>query len=89
MIKVKDFSYTSNHIKSSHKSQFLFNWRIEDLENLDSIVLIGFNPKIESAVLNSRILWGVNHRGLKVYKIGSADDLNYPYEHLGNTNEIL
>ena len=57
----------------------MFNRRIEEIEDLDSIVLIGFNPKSESPVLNSRILRGVNHRNLKVYKIGSADDLNYPY----------
>lgn len=56
---------------------------------MDSIVLVGFNPKMESPVLNSRILRGVNHRGLKIYKIGAADDLNYDYTHLGNTNEIL
>jgi NADH dehydrogenase/NADH:ubiquinone oxidoreductase subunit G len=51
---------------------------------MDAIVLVGFNPKMESPVLNARILRGVNHRGLKVYKIGSADDLNYDYTHLGN-----
>lgn len=47
------------------------------MDDLDCLILIGFNPKTESPVLNTRILRGVNHRGLKVYKIGSADDLNY------------
>lgn len=56
---------------------------------MDSIILVGFNPKMESPVLNSRILRGVNHRGVKVYKVGAADDLNYDYTHLGNSNEIF
>ncbi len=86
---VNDFSYTKNHIKSKSKDHFLFNRRIEEIEELDSIVLVGFNPKIESPVLNSWILWGVNHRGLKVYKIGAADDLNYDFTHLGNTNGVI
>ena len=85
----KDFSYAHNHIKSKEKDHFLFNRRIEELEDLDSVILIGFNPKIESPVLNARILKGVNHRGLRVFKIGSADDLNYDYKHLGNSIDIL
>lgn len=56
---------------------------------MDAIILVGFNPKLESPLLNSRILRGVNHRNLKVYKIGTADDLNYPYIHLDNSNKIL
>lgn len=56
---------------------------------MDSIILVGFNPKMESPVLNSRILRGVNHRGVKVYKVGAADDLNYDYTHLGNSNKIF
>jgi NADH dehydrogenase/NADH:ubiquinone oxidoreductase subunit G len=89
ILKVKDFSYAKSHIKSTQRDHFLFNRRIEEFEEMDTIVLVGFNPKLESPVLNSRILRGVNHRGMKVYKIGAADDLNYDYTHLGNNYEIL
>lgn len=53
------------------------------------MVLVGFNPKLESPLLNARILRGVRHNGLKVHKIGPQEDLNYEYSHLGNTTDIV
>lgn len=51
-------------------------------------MLVGFNPKLESPVFNARILKTVK-RGLKVYKIGPAEDLTYDYIHLGNSIKDL
>lgn len=65
------------------------NRKIEEFEELDALVLVGCDPKLESPVLNARILRNVRHNGLKVFKIGSPDNLNYPYIHLGNSTNVL
>jgi len=58
------------------------NRTISEIEDLDCLVLVGCNPKLESPVLNSRILKAVKN-GLKVFKIGANDNLNYEYTHIG------
>jgi NADH dehydrogenase/NADH:ubiquinone oxidoreductase subunit G len=50
---------------------------------------VGTNPKSEAPVFNARIRKAVGKNNLKVGVIGSAVDLNYNYEHLGNTTNIL
>lgn len=39
---------------------------------------------MESPVFNARIMKCVKN-GLKVFKVGAKDDLNFNYTHLGNT----
>lgn len=51
--------------------------------------MVGVNPRTEAPVLNSRILKTVNKNKTKVYVIGSAADLTYPYEHLGSNASVL
>lgn len=76
-------------IKGTQRSDYLFNRSIPEIEELDVLVLVGCNPKLESPVLNARILKAVKHRGLKVYKIGASEDLNYEYVHLGNSTSTV
>ena len=56
---------------------------------MDNLVLVGFNPRLESPLLNARILKAVRHKNLKVHKIGPAEDLTYDYNHLGSSVSIL
>lgn len=44
---------------------------------------------MESPVLNSRILKGINNNKTKVYSIGTPADLTYAYTHLGNSATTL
>ena len=59
------------------------------MEELDHLILIGCNLKLQSPVLNARILKAVKHKGLTVHKIGPAEDLTYNYNHLGNTTDVV
>ena len=65
------------------------NSRIRGVEDCDLLLLIGTNPKIEAPVLNARIRKAVGRNDTKVGLIGSATDLTYDYEHLGNTTKTL
>lgn len=55
-INCNSFGYNFFPIESIEKEDYLFNRKIEEIEELDGLVLVGFNPKLESPVLNSRIL---------------------------------
>lgn len=79
-----DFAYSSYPIKGFQREDYLLNRTITEIEELDTLFLVGFNPKLESPVFNARILKCVK-RGMKVFKIGAAEDLNYNYEHLGTS----
>ena len=65
------------------------NSRITGIDETDLLIIIGTNPKVESPVLNARIRKAVNINGLDVALIGSAPNLTYDYQHLGNTTEVL
>ena len=76
-------------LKGKQRNDYLFNRSIPEIEEMDVLVLVGCNPKVESPVLNARILKAVRHKGLKVYKIGSADELTYNYTHLGTSTKTI
>ena len=92
-LNCENFGYSPYPLQGNHRSSYLLNRSIPEFEELDCLLLVGCNPKYESPILNSRILKAVRKNGLKVYKIGSPDDLGYKYVHLGNSsktiNEIL
>ena len=84
-----DVRRNAPHFNADFRSQYLMNSRITGIDETDLLILIGFNPKVESPVLNARIRKAVNVNGLDVALIGSAPNLTYDYNHLGNTAEVL
>lgn len=84
-----NFAYSSYPFKGFQKEDYLLNRTIMEIEELDNLILVGFNPKLESPVFNARILKAVRHNGLKVYKIGACEDLSYDYTHLGTNIDVL
>lgn len=67
----------------SLRMSYLFNSGIAGVDKADAILLVGTNPRLEATLLNARIRRNCMERGVKVGVIGSADDLTYPFEHLG------
>ncbi len=61
---------------------------IEDIDTAERILLIGTNPRDEAAVLNARIRKAWSH-GAAVALIGSAVDLTYDYQHVGDDRSAL
>ncbi|MDX2289335.1 MAG: NADH-quinone oxidoreductase subunit NuoG [Hyphomicrobiaceae bacterium] len=71
------------------RSSYLFNSTIEGIEAADVILLVGTNPRLEAAVLNTRIRKAWRAGGTRVALIGERADLNYDYEHLGSDPRAL
>jgi NADH-quinone oxidoreductase subunit G len=71
------------------RASYLFNSAIEGIDQADAILLVGTNPRLEAAVLNSRTRRRWRQGGLTVGLIGEKADLTYPYEHLGAGAQTL
>jgi NADH-quinone oxidoreductase subunit G len=71
------------------RAAYLFNTTIEGIEQADAILLVGTNPRLEAAVLNSRIRKRWRLGTLTVGMIGERVDLTYPYEYLGAGPQTL
>ena len=71
------------------RGSYVFNPGIAAIDDTDSIMLIGTNPRIEAAVLNGRIRKRWREGGLLIGVIGEQTDLTYPYEYLGSGPQEL
>lgn len=76
-------------ISADLRANYLMNSRITGVEEADVLLLVGTNPKIESPLLNSRIMRSIRKNNLKVFVVGAPNDLTYGYTHLGNNASIL
>jgi NADH-quinone oxidoreductase subunit G len=71
------------------RAGYLFNSGIAGIDEADSILLIGSNPRVEAPVLNARIRKRYLRGGCKISVIGARADLTYPYSYLGAGPETL
>ena len=71
-------------IGAGPRQSYLFNSTVAGIDEADSILLIGANPRLEAPVLNARIrkAW---LRGAEIAYVGEAVELTYPYTHLGRS----
>ncbi|MFN3744254.1 MAG: NADH-quinone oxidoreductase subunit NuoG [Hyphomicrobiaceae bacterium] len=65
------------------RASYLFNSTIEGIEQADAILLVGTNPRLESAVLNSRIRKRWRQGNISIGLVGAPADLTYGADHLG------
>jgi NADH dehydrogenase (ubiquinone) Fe-S protein 1 len=80
-----DIRRNAPYFNADFRSQYLMNSRITGVDETDLLILVGCNPKLEAPVLNARIRKASKLNGLDVALIGSASNLTYDYQHLGNT----
>ena len=67
----------------------MLNSGIASVENADSILLIGTNPRFEATLFNTRIRKSIINNELRVGLIGSKVDLTYEYDYLGDSVDII
>ena len=65
------------------RASYIFNSTIEGIEQADAILLVGTNPRLESAVLNGRIRKRWRQGGISIGLVGAPADLTYGADHLG------
>ena len=71
------------------RASYLFNATIAGIEDADSLIIIGANPKKEAAVLNARIRKRYLKGGFEISVIGEKVDFSYPVTYLGAGPETL
>ena len=74
---------------TSNKSGYSFNSTIAGIEEADSILLIGTNPRHEATLINTRIRKAWLDKRLPIALVGEEVDLTYPYHHAGTTPQDL
>ena len=70
-------------LPTGSRQGYLFNTTILGLEAVDTLLLVGTNPRREAPVLNARIRKQWLGGKLRVGVIGEAADLSYDYDYLG------
>ncbi len=65
------------------RESYLFNATIQGIEDVDAILMIGTNPRIEAPLINARIRKRWVRGELPIGLIGEQADLTYPYDYLG------
>ncbi|MGE5540108.1 MAG: NADH-quinone oxidoreductase subunit NuoG [Gemmatimonas sp.] len=73
----------------SSRASYLFNSTIAGIEQADALLLIGTNPRLEAPVLNARIRKRWLAGNFPVAIVGTAADLTYRGEHLGDSPKVL
>lgn len=71
------------------RSNYLFNSRIWGIEEADSILIVGSNPRHEAAVLNARIRKQWMRSDLEIGVVGESWDSTFDFEHLGTDLDAL
>ncbi|POS77833.1 NADH dehydrogenase [Diaporthe helianthi] len=71
------------------RSSYLFNSRIWGIEEADSILIVGSNPRHEAAVLNARIRKQWMRSDLEIGVVGESWDSTFEFEHLGTDLDAL
>ena len=67
----------------SGRASYLFNATVAGIDDADSLLIIGSNPRRESPVLNARIRKRWLKGGFKIALVGEKADLTYDYDYLG------
>jgi len=73
----------------SRPAGWIFNSTIAGIDQADLILLVGANPRTEAAVLNARIRQRWLTGNCDIANIGTAHDLTYPVEQLGDVSTLL
>jgi len=70
------------YLNPQNRENYLFNSKINGIEEADFILLIGSNPRYEATILNARIRKAYLQNKTKIISLSNVGDLTYPYESL-------
>ncbi len=72
-----------------NRSGYLFNSSVAGIDETDTLLIIGSNPRIEAAVLNARIRRNWLSSSMPIGVVGPKIDLTYDADFLGECPSIL
>ena len=70
------------YLNPQKRENYLFNSKINGIEEADFIFLVGTNPRYEATILNARIRKAYLLNKTKIISLNDVGDLTYPYESL-------
>jgi NADH-quinone oxidoreductase subunit G len=73
----------------SVRASYLFNSGIAGIEEADTILIVGSDPRREAPVLNARIRKRYLRGNVAIGVIGDALELTYKYQHIGTSPDVL
>ncbi len=76
-------------VDNTSRKNYLFNSKINGIEETDLILLIGTNPRFEATMLNARIRKAYLKNKLKVVSLNDVGDLTYPYQSLDGKTQTI
>ena len=80
---------SQSFVDCSERQNYIFNSKINGIEETDLIILIGTNPRFEATMLNARIRKAYLRNNTKIISLNNIGDLTYPYLSLdGRTKTI-
>tara|TARA_Y100000590_G_scaffold248613_1_gene279335 strand:+ start:2198 stop:4246 length:2049 start_codon:yes stop_codon:yes gene_type:complete len=91
ILNSKNFESRNDHIylNPDRRENYLFNSKLNGIEESDLIFLIGSNPRHEATILNSRIRKAYLQNKTKIFSLNDVGDLTYPYINLNGDTEII
>ncbi len=90
-IKSKNLDARSDdfYVNFTDKSNYIFNSKIQGIDDSDLIILIGANPRYEATILNTRIRKNYINNKTEIYSFGDLGDLTYPYNIVENKTKTI
>jgi NADH-quinone oxidoreductase subunit G len=80
---------TSNYYTNTNEREnYLFNSKINGIEESDLIFLIGTNPRFEATIVNARIRKSYVNNLTKILSLSEVGDLTYPYKILDEKQKL-
>ena len=80
---------TKSFIDITNRENYLFNSKINGIEESDFIFLIGTNPRFEATMVNARIRKAYLNKNTKIVSLNDVGDLTYPYQSLDGKTQTL
>ena len=77
------------YLNPNSRMNYIFNSKINGIEDSDLILLVGTNPRLEATILNARIRKTYVKNKIKIYSVGDPGDLTYPYKIIGSDTQVL
>ncbi len=90
-INSQQYESRSSHsfIDCSIRENYLFNSKINGIEESDLILLLGANPRYEATMLNARIRKSYINNNTKIFSLSDVGDLTYPYQILDGQTQTI
>ncbi len=77
------------YVNYEDRQNYIFNSKINGIEESDLILLIGANPRYEATILNARIRKSFIKNKTEIYSLGDLGNLTYPYTVLNQNTQTV